>query len=329
MLRYFNSGYFTRTLMLVFLAAFMWLPAFLMLEETIVAEYQGPLYQLFILVTGNNTYLHLSIAFFLTIVAALLLNQIATQYGFTEKISHLGMLVYILFSSALVSQTAMNPVIFINFLMLFFLQSLFKLTESKAYILHVFNASFILGIASLFYPSAINLFLLIWIALLVFTVGQWRNFVVSLIGFVLPLLFAFTWYFWFDQLPEAYSLFLSSFTIHFPEVVPEWPIDWTVGIALLFFILVSALKTNSNLMEKNINIRQMLTVSLNYLAFSFVLVLLFATNSAYILLLAIPASLIVASTLTGIRKAKWYEWSLWFITLFILFNHYSYLLYAA
>ncbi|RLD38223.1 MAG: hypothetical protein DRI89_14515, partial [Bacteroidetes bacterium] len=80
---------------------------------------------------------------------------------------------------------------------------------------------------------------------------------------------------------------------------------------------------------KNINIRQMLTVSLNYLALSFVLVLLFATNSAYILFLAIPASLIIASTLTGIRKTKWYEWSVWFITLLILFNHYSYLLYVA
>ena len=329
MLRYFNSAYFSRTVVLVFLAALIWLPSFLLPSKMAVSLHPAPLYQFFLFITGNNVYLHLSIAFVLSIVSALLLNQIATEYGFTEKISQLGTFVYILFSGALLSYTTMSTFILTNLLMLFFLQSLLKIAEAKEPLPLAFNASFILGMSALFYLPSLVFILLIWISLIVFRVGQWRNYMVSLIGLLLPLVFAFTWYFWNDQLTEAYSLFNSTFRFHMPYATDYSVTDWGIVVLLLVFILVSVIKTSNSLMEMNINVRQILLVSMYYLAIVFVLVLFFSMNASVSLLVVVPASLITASTLTLAKKTKWYEWTLKLVLIFILFNQYSRLFYAA
>jgi len=329
MLRYFNSGYFSRTLILVFIAALLWLPAFLLPAETVVPQHPAPLYQLFLFLTGSNTYLHLSIAFLLSIASALLLNQIATQFGFTERISQLGTLVYIVFSAAMLSYTAMSPVAIVNFLMLLILLSLFKVAEAKETIPLAFNASFILGIAALFFLPALLFILLLWIALIIFRVNQWRSFVVSFIGFLLPFVFAFTWYFWNDQTPEAYSLLLASLTFHLPDAA-NYPIgDWGIAIILLFFILVSVVKTSNSLMEKNINIRHILLVTMYYLAIAFAIILFFSGNSTDSLLLMIPASLLVASVFSEAKNPKWFERGIRLLLLLALINQYAQLFYAA
>lgn len=328
MLRYFNSGYFSRTLILVFIAAILWLPAFLFPAESLVPQNPAPLYQLFLFLTGSNIYLHLSIAFLLSIASALLLNQIATQFGFNEKISQLATLVYIVFSGAMVSYTAMSPVVVVNFLMLFILLSLFKVSEAKETIPLAFNASFILGIAALFSLPVMLFILLLWIALIIFRVNEWRSFVVSFIGLLLPFVFTFTWYFWNDQTPEAYSLLLASLVFHMPDVA-NYPIgDWGIAIILLFFILISVVKTSNSLMEKNINIRQILLVTIYHLAIAFAIILFFSGNSTDSLLLMIPASLLVASLFSEARNSKWFERALRLLLLLALINQYSQPFYA-
>ena len=329
MLRYFNSGYFSRTLMLVFLAAILWLPAFLLPAKTIVTEHPAPLYQLFLFLIGNNVFLHLSIAFVLTIISGLLLNQIATQFGFTTKNTQLGTLVYYLLSAALVSYTAMSSFVLINFLMLFFLHFLFKVSEAKEPIPLAFNTSFILGIVALLYLPALLFILLLWIALMVFRVSQWRNYAVSLIGFLLPFVFAFTWYFWNDQTPEAYSLFLSSMEFHLPDAANYSLSDFGIAIILLVFIIIAVMKTSNSLMEKNINIRHILRITMYNLAFAFVLVLFFSESSANSLLISVPASLLLASVFSESKNSKWFERAVRLLLLLVLINQYLRLFYVA
>ncbi|MCF6170461.1 MAG: hypothetical protein L3J66_05725 [Bacteroidales bacterium] len=329
MLKYFDSAYFQRTVVLVAFAALSWLPAFLLPAQTAVSGQAPPLYRAFLFVSGNHVFIHLSFAFSLTIASALLLNQIATEFGITEKISQLALFVFILFSSSLAGYTAMSQVIAVNFLMIFFLRWSFRVTETKEHIPLVFNASFVVGAAALFYLPAALFILLLWIALLVFGVGQWRNFIVSLTGVSLPFLFVFTWYFWFDETGGAYDLLLSSLRFHVPELSNFRPADLTIVVILSALILVSIVKTNNSLMERNINLRQMLIVLLNYLAIAFALVLFFSDNYAGSLLLAIPASLLLASTITGAKNTKWYEWSVRLLGVLILFNQYFRLFYAA
>jgi hypothetical protein len=329
MLKYFNSGYFSRTLMLTFMAALLWLPAFLTPAKPIIPQHPAPLYQLFLWLSASNAYLQLAIAFILTITSALLLNQIATEFEITEKISQLGTLIYILFSGAMVHYTSMNSMVIVNLLMLFLLHSLFKVSESKEPIPLTFNASFILGIVSLVYLPALLFILLLWVALMIFRVSQWRNFIVSLVGLILPFIFVFTWYFWYDETSDAYALLFSSLAFHLPVTFTFSPGDWAMAIILLVFTLVSVIQTSKGLMEKNINIRQILIVTMYYLAIAVALILFFSKNSASSLLLSVPASLLLASVFSEIKNTKWFERALRLLLLLALLNQYTRLFYAA
>ncbi len=116
--------------------------------------------------------------------------------------------------------------------------------------------------------------------------------------------------------------------IHLPDLLSYSIFDMILGVLLLVFIFIVVIQTNSGLMEKNINIRQMLIVTLNYLALAFLLFILFSESNASSLMLCVPASLVIASALTGVKKTKWYEWSLRSILLLIIANHYINLFYA-
>jgi len=329
MLKYFNSGYFSRTTILLFLAVLMWLPAFLLPAKTIVPQYPAPLYQLFLFITGDNTYFQLAIAFAFTITGALLINQIATEFGISEKISQLATLVYILFSAAMASFTAMSPFVIINFLMLFFLGSLFKIAEAKETIPLAFNAALVLGIASLFYLPALLFILLLWVSFMIFRVSQWRNFAVSIIGLLVPFLFVFTWYYWNDQSGEFRLLFLSSFQLSIADMVNYSISDSTMGIVLLILIVLSLVKTSNSLMEKTISIRQILNASMYYLLLAFVLGLLFTGSNGNSLIMVVPATLLMVNVLSDNKNNKWYARGLNMFLILALINQYIRLFYAA
>lgn len=329
MLRYYQSAYFTRTLLLVLLAALLWLPAFLLQSETRISGDSGPLFQLFLFLIGDNVFVHLSAAFLITIATAFLLNQLATEFGFSARISQLAMLMYVLLSSALTIYTALSPLILVNFLLLFMLQSLFKLSETSKAIPIVFNAALITGITALIYLPATFLLLIIWLSFIIFRIVKWRFLLVSIVGFTIPLLYAFVWYFWFDQSSEAYTLLTSLWRFQLPDLLTYALIDMILGIVFLVFILIVVVQTINSLMERNINIRQMLAVTINLLVLAFLLFVLFSKSNAASLLMCIPASLILATSLTRVKKSKRYEWALRSILLLIIANQYFNLFYAA
>lgn len=329
MLRYYQSGYFTRTLLLAFLAALLWLPAFLMQTETQISENSGPLYQLFLFLIGNNVFVHLSTAFVISIATAFLLNQLATAFGLTERISQLTMLMYILLSSALTTYTVLNPFLLVNFLMLFLLRALFNLGETSKHIPLVFSAALVSGMAALIYlPAAFSL-LIIWLSFVIFRIVKWRFVLVSIVGFTIPILYTFTWYFWFDKSSEAMSMLSAMWNFQLLDLISYSTFNAIIGIVILILICFVVVQAVNSLMERNINIRQMLIVTLNFLALTFLLFILFSKTSAASLMMSIPASLILASVFSGLKKSKWYEWSLRLILFLIIANQYINLFYVA
>ncbi len=329
MLRYFNKGYFSRTLVLLFFAVILWVPAFLLPTETAVPENAAPLYRLLLLLTGCCIYLQLAVAFVLSMASALLLNQLAANSDLTEKTSQWGILLYVLMISALVSQTAMTPLVFVNFFMLLSLHFLFDGTEAKDPIPAVLNASLMLGIASLFYLPAVLFILLLWVAFAVFHINQWRNFAVSVIGTSIPLVFTYVWYFWYDRSTEAVDLFLASLTPRLPGLSGIWPFDRLIAVILFLFILVAALKVNGGLMEKKINLRHVQVVLLNYLILTLAMTVFYSPESGTGLAIAIPAALVLAAAMAEAKKLKWYEWTVRLTFILVLLNQYLHLFYAA
>ena len=121
MIKYFSTGYLSRYIVLFILLVAIWLPSlFTPILYTGISSY---LFDLINVYTSQNLHVQTGFAILLTLLTAIMINKIAVENGFTSKISTLTALSYILLTSSIVGESHNNPVIWINFIMIFVLQT--------------------------------------------------------------------------------------------------------------------------------------------------------------------------------------------------------------
>ncbi len=281
------------------------------------------------LLTAQNIYIQTITSFIITLITAFLLNKFAIDNGLSGKISTLIALLYILLTSSLVGEFHNNPVIWINFILIFVLNNLMRLPYVTNKIPVVFNASFLLGIASLFYSPLVFFIATIWVSIIIHRVVTWRNFAVTLIGILLPYVFVLTWFFVSDNLLEDSYLLFNILKIDIAPVLITDPVEIIISVILLTIIIISAFGIAGRLTEKNINLRRNLMINLFYAVIAFLILLFFDKSLVSTLLLSIPAALIMGHWLSCIKKTFWYDLPFTLVTILIILNQYLYLLYTA
>lgn len=135
----------------------------------------------------GNFWIDFFLGILLVAFQAIFLTMIVNEYKLTNDTTHLPSLFLILLYSIELFENGFNQILLSNTLTLIALYQLFKLYNVKTKITYLFNAGILIGIATLLYPPNIVYFLFIWIVLIYIATPVWRDFVVSLIGFVLPI----------------------------------------------------------------------------------------------------------------------------------------------
>lgn len=320
MIKYFSTGYLSRYILLFFLLLIIWIPSLLVPSGyTGISSYLFDVINIF---TSQNLFIQTGFAAILTIFTALLINKIAVENGFTSKVSTLTSFLYIILASAIIGETHNNPVIWINFIMVFVLSNIFKLPYAKTVAPVIFNASFLLGVASLFYSQLYFIILFIWASIIIHRVLTWRNITISLIGISLPYVYLLTWFFFNDQLLEDSYVLFNSLQIDFSLIFLSDPINIIVSTVLFVILMISAFGIAGSLNEKNINLRKNLTITFFYLLSAFLIVLVFSKSLISPLLLSIPSSLIISYWLSNLKNTRWFDIALLIITILIILNEY-------
>ncbi len=326
MIRFFSSGYLSRYLLLVFLGLVIWIPSLLFPNSyTGISSYA---FDQISYLTNHNIYIQTSISFVLTLVTAFLLNQIAINNGLIGKVSTIVALFYILLTSSLVGEFHNNPAIWINFILIFVLGSLMRLPYVSNAIPVVFNASFLLGLASLFYTQLVFLIVFIWVSIIIHRIVTWRNFAVSLIGIVLPYFFLLTWFFWRDSLLEESYVLFDSLQIDIAPIFLSDPIEIVISVILLFITIISTFGIAGRLTEKNINLRRNLIITMLYVVTAFLVLLVFSKSLVSTLLLSIPSALIMGHWLSNLNRIRWYNIVLSLVMVLVILNQYLNLLFS-
>lgn len=326
MIRYFSTGYLSRYLLLILLGFIIWTPS--LLYPSFYTGISSFVFNQISYLTAQNIYLQTSISFVLTLITAFLLNQLAIDNGFSGKVSSLIALLYLLLTSSMAGEFHNNPIIWINFILVFILGNLMRLSYVSNTIPVVFNASFLLGVASLFYSHLVFLIVFIWVSIIIHRVLSWRNFVVSLIGIFLPYVFLLTWFFVTDNLLEESYVLFDSFKIDIAPLLLADPVEIAISAILVSMVIISAFGIADHLTEKNINLRRNLIVTLFYVVTAF-LILLFSTKSLVsTLLLSIPSALILGHWLSNIKRTRWYDIALSLVAILIIVNQYLYLIFS-
>lgn len=330
MISYFSSGYLIKYLVVLFISTIIWLPSFFLPQSLIETRSIFSLLQYDINWIGKFSILFIFIAYFLTLFAALALNQILREYDLIGVNDTTGLAVYIIFVSALPLFTSINYFIIINVLLIIFIQNLLKLSTIENSVSTVFNASFFLGIASLFYIPLLYLLVLIWIAGLINRHLDLRNLIVSIAGTVLPYFFVFTWFFWNNTAHENGIAMLHMLnSADFLSQTENYDLYTVILVSILgLIILTSFLVTLSKLNEMGNFLRKNFIIGIYFLLLSTIIVLFYHDGQQVLLLLGLPAAIVVSTAVYLLKKSRLFNIYFALLLIGVLLYQYYQLFYA-
>jgi|TARA_Y100000031_G_C8238405_1_gene394489 hypothetical protein len=311
---------------LILFGLIIWTPS--LVFPTLYTGISSFAYNQILFLTAQNIYLLSFASFFITLLTAFLLNKCAIDNGLSGKISTLIALIYILLTSSLSGESHNNPVIWINFLLVFVVGNLMRLPCVNNTIPVIFNAAFLIGLASLFYSQLVFLVLLIWVSIFIHRIVTWRNLVVTLIGTILPYFLLLTLFFAMDILLEESYVLFDSLQIDTKIVFMSDPVEIAVSVIWLLIIIISAVGVANRLPEKNITLRRNLIITYFYIGTVLLILIIFTKSLVSTLLFCIPTALLIGHWLSSIRKTRWYDITLSLVLILIILNQYLYLLFS-
>lgn len=265
------------------------------------------------------------------IVAALLisqvfhLNHVVAKHEVLYKNSYLPMLFFAVFLVVLPPFMNFHPVLFVNTVLIFILDKLFRIYKNPAPLPLVFDTCFLIGVATLIYLPAISLFVLFAIGILILKTFSWRDWLIGVLGLVLPFFFIFLSYFWYDRLGELRNLLIPD------DITSMWDArgialqGYRITIAVVSVVMLLTLyRIRQNFFKNATRIRNFQQVIFIYLGVA--LLSLAFTGSAAVYrfaILTIPISIMISYYFLAGKKAWINEVLFWLLIATVVVNYVS------
>lgn len=138
----------------------------------------------------------------LCFIQSLLVNRIMNRYKVSPRKNYIGGILFVIFSSMIPECLAIGPAQIAGFLLLLIFDQLFDLSRPEKLYGNKFDLGFLTGIAVLLYFPAIFLLPLVLIGFLTMRTGTLRGILIIFTGFVSVMAIVFTYYLWYDRLPD-------------------------------------------------------------------------------------------------------------------------------
>jgi len=217
-------------------------------------ETTEPLTTLFYSLLPNSTIAFKNTAYWINVIL-ILFNSIYVNYFFQKfdilsTKSHLPSFFYLFFSLTVFELNSFSSSLLASTLLLFMVSNLlayFKKEEPK----RLYDASFCLGIASLFYLPSICFFIVTLFSVIAFTREIAKSFILLLLGILFPWIIVSIIFLWQDGLADFYRIFLFNYFSEYQNYIVYselWTIVLAPGLALITILYFSI---NSNIREIN------------------------------------------------------------------------------
>jgi hypothetical protein len=260
----------------------------------------------------------------LILAEAFLLNYIINENEIIERKSFLPALVYIVFMSNFNVMLSLNPILFANLFIIISVNKLINTYRKDSALAEIFDASFYISIASLFYFPTIVLFPIVIVGIIIYRSLNQREILISIFGLILPYCFVITYYFWNDRLMEMYH----NFGIYFKfKTLPSFDLSQP-GYVLVFLesliILFSFNKLIGNFINASQRTKKNLLIVIWLMLFA-IGSFLFSPdlNMSCFSLLAVPLTVFVANYFLNMKKIWWGEIMFIVLIVSILLNDFS------
>jgi hypothetical protein len=298
MIRFFRGAGPTEVFLIIIVAAGVWAGAFINPHLSASNSYDinpMPLYSFLKMAIGEHALYGVIFSFALVLLMSFLVVNFNTSQFFINERTFLPGAIYILLTGLFPSYQLLNPVLPASIFLMIAIRRIMDGYRIPGTAYNFFDASLLIGAGSLFYANLVWFQLLVIIGIILLRTGNFKELIISLLGFITPALLVTGSYYAFgkdvSELPRILfdNLFSSNGKISLGAFVI------TLLIILALMILISTVHLLSLLSNKKIKSRK----TFSELVWSLVLtiVVFFALPSAsieIIWLAAIPISYILA-----------------------------------
>jgi len=259
----------------------------------------------------------LLINFVSVIIICIQLLYINAVFSFVRERTFLPAYLYIFVVYALPDLHVIQPVFFSAIFILLAIQNIFSSFEKKKTIGNAFNAGFLTGMAALFYPGVILLVFLVPFGLYTLkNIIGWREYIASLLGLLLTLLYTFFFYFIFSDVSKLFEIFSNIIVKKEGSIFHFLPVQIFFAFLILITI-VSSIFIVRQYDEKKISTRRYFKILSFYFFTSLLLFILPSVSHELLVILAIPLTFLITNYLIFKRRRFWAEL---FFTVLILIS---------
>jgi len=181
-------------------------------EKYEIASYNS-IFNSFFIKINNIKILSLLISAFINIIIASLILKLSIEYFIIPGKNYMPVIFYYIFTSVLRSFHYFHPLHISIILLIIIFRNIFSTSKINKFSLLFFDIGLIAGISFIiYYPSWIFL-ILILIALSMFRQFNWREWLTTIIGYFIPLIFILTYNYVFEKnmkIIEFYKAFINE-----------------------------------------------------------------------------------------------------------------------
>jgi hypothetical protein len=315
-----NQPYYI--LLVPFIAIGLWVKSFI--QPALFPFYPGEdamiLYQPIQFLLNKSPLAGTILALMFVILLAFLILKLNIQYAFIRVRTFLPPSLFILITSGMHDLHAMHPVYPAAIFLILAIDRIFDTYDKDVIHSNAFDSGIFLAIGSLFYMNLVFFFPLLWIGFLILKPKvNWREYVLSTLGFILPWLVAVTFYLATGRSEELIQTLQSNITFHQIFLRDNLPIQIYSGF-LIVLTLLGSVSLLSQFDGKKISSRRFFKTLFWIFLISVVLTIANrAVSQEIIILLAIPLSYLISNYMIFMKRPFWGEFLLYLLVAGVIY----------
>lgn len=194
MLKLFKGNQPALIVIIPLLTGLIWLRSFLKPDDFNITYdlYEMPFWHFINSFTQNHEVIRKIVAIIILIINALWLSRINTRFIILKGRTYLPVLFYGFICSTFVPMQDLNPALLAVTTFIPSVELLLSSYKEEKLSYKYFEAALLISVGSLFYSRAALFLVIIWIGLSLLKTPAWREWIFTIIGFILPYLFLVT-----------------------------------------------------------------------------------------------------------------------------------------
>lgn len=233
------------------------------------------------------------LGFALLIVMAVAWNKIINKHSLLGQATWFPFFFMLVLLCCRTSLVGFYPALPSSLFLVLFLDKLISSYKKEQALADIFDSGLFIGIATLFYIPSMLFLALLWIGLLIIRTINWREWVCSVIGFLIPFVFTFTYNLIFFPKYPWYNKITSEFQYHAIHFSFSWE-QITIMIIIVLLALISLLFYVNKIMDNVVKAQKFWILIIWFILIALISVIICPVrDSRAFSILAIPGSFVL------------------------------------